>query len=62
MPDLSKIEPAGDRIRKAVRWVCETARNNPEKNRSDIVREAEIRFDLSPLECDFLDRKLCEEE
>jgi len=30
--------------------------NNPEKDRCVLLREAEVRFDLSPAECDFLDR------
>jgi hypothetical protein len=31
---------------------------HPEKSRQQIINEAEIRFDLSPKECDFIDRKI----
>lgn len=61
MSETANIEPGGEKIRKAVRWVCETVQNTPEKSRRAILREAEIRFDLSPLECEFLDRNLCDE-
>jgi hypothetical protein len=33
---------------------------NPQKNRLDILREAEIKFDLSPRECEFVESKLNE--
>ena len=33
-------------------------KTHPEKSRQQIISEAEIRFDLSPKECDFIDRKL----
>ncbi len=52
------IKPEGEKIRNAVRWVCDMLGTYPEKSRQQLIREAEIRFDLSPSECDFLDRKL----
>ena len=55
------IQPEGERIRKAVRWIVETLKEEEGKKRSEVIEEAEKRFDLSPLECDFLERKLSEE-
>ncbi len=49
--------PEGESIRKAVKWISEVTKGSPEKNRKEIIREAELRFDLSPKECDFLYRK-----
>ncbi len=51
------IEPQGENIKKAVRWISEMTRTYPEKKRMDILREAEIRFDLSPVECEFLNSR-----
>jgi len=31
---------------------------HPEKTRQQIISEAEVRFDMSPKECDFVDRNL----
>lgn len=56
MGDTDSIQPQGDKIRKAVRWISETLREHPDKSRSQIVKEAEVRFDLTPRECTFLDQ------
>ena len=34
--------------------------NNPLKKRGAVIREAEIRFDLSPAECEFLTKNFSE--
>ena len=36
--------------------MAETLQSHPEKERHVILQEAELRFDLTPLECDFLDK------
>jgi len=43
-----------EKVRKALCWMSETLLENPEKKRAEVIREAEIRFDLSPAECEFL--------
>ncbi len=58
MSSVDEILPAGDRMKKALCWISEIINAHPEKNRQQIINEAEIRFDLSPKECDFIDRKL----
>lgn len=54
------MQPPGDKMKKVLRWVCETMKDHPEKTRIAVFREAEIRFDLSPLECEFLDNHFAE--
>ena len=49
------IQPQGDKLRKALKWMSETLSEHPEKSREQVLRDAEIRFDLSPSECEFLD-------
>lgn len=56
------ISPPGNKVKHALKWVCEELKNHPHKSRAQLLGEAELRFDLSPLECDFLDRNFCEEE
>ncbi len=58
MPETDAVMPEGERIRKAVRWICETIAEHPEKGRKEIIREAEIRFDLTPRESEFVHAKL----
>lgn len=49
------IQPCGEKMRKTLRWVSEIVQSHPEKTRQQIIKEAEVRFDLSPKECCFLD-------
>ena len=58
MSSVNEILPAGDKMKKAICWISEMLAANPGKSRQQIISEAEIRFDLSPKECDFIDRKL----
>ncbi len=58
MSSVDEIVPSGDKMKKTLCWISETIKEHPEKNRQQIISEAEIRFDLSPKECDFIDRKL----
>ncbi len=58
MTSSQDIQPQGESIRKAVQWICETLAAYPAKTRESVIKEAEIRFDLSPKECSFLDRKI----
>lgn len=58
MSSVDELMPSGDKMKKALCWIIEMIKENPEKSRQQIISEAEIRFDLSPKECDFIDRKL----
>jgi hypothetical protein len=58
MSAVNDILPAGDKMKKALSWINEMIQSHPEKTRQQIISEAEIRFDLSPKECDFVDRNL----
>ena len=58
MSSVDEIVPSGDKMKKTLCWISETIKEHPEKKRQQIISEAEIRFDLSPKECDFIDRKL----
>ena len=58
MPSVDPILPSGDKLKKTLCWISEMIKEHPEKNRQQIISEAEMRFDLSPKECDFIGRKL----
>ena len=58
MSSVNELLPSGDKMKKTLCWISEMLKTHPEKNRQQIISEAEIRFDLSPKECDFIDRKL----
>jgi hypothetical protein len=47
-------------IKQAVQWIHEQLRDNPKADRTKLIDEASRRFDLTPLDTDFLYRHLAE--
>lgn len=47
-------------IKQAVKWIDDQLVDNPRADRVKLVDEASRRFDLSPLDTDFLFRHLAE--
>jgi hypothetical protein len=47
-------------IKQAVKWIDDQLLDNPKADRVKLVDEASRRFDLSPLDTDFLFRHLAE--
>ena len=56
MMSKSSIQPPGDKMKKAIQQFSEWIEEKPEKTRQQLLQDAAIKFDLSPLECDFLAR------
>jgi hypothetical protein len=48
------IVPGSDSIRSALRWLSEQRLADPSAPRGKLIEEAALRFDLTPLETDFL--------
>jgi len=47
-------------IKQAIKWIDEQLHDHPDADRMKLVDEASRRFDLSPLDEDFLVRHLAE--
>ena len=56
------LQPKGEDLRKAVKWVSEERKYNPEKELKALIEEACLKFNLSPMNADFLLRTLLEQE
>ena len=56
------IQPKGEDLRKAVKWVSQEHKYNKEKKLKALIEEACLKFNLSPMDADFLFRTLCEQE
>jgi hypothetical protein len=55
-----RLPGGSDKVKKALRWMSEELLHNPQKKRNTVIKEAEIRFDLSPAECEFLTKNFSE--
>ena len=51
---MSSLLPDGEDIRRAVQWVSAHLKDNPERPVGPLVQEAIFKFDLSPMDADFL--------
>ena len=45
---MSTIQPEGENLRKAVKWLSEEHKYNPDKKYSKLIEEACLKFNLSP--------------
>ncbi|MBL0713106.1 MAG: hypothetical protein JJV98_05340 [Desulfosarcina sp.] len=50
------IQPQGEEIRKAVKWVSEERQADAAVNLGRLVEQAAVKFDLNPREVEFLTR------
>ncbi len=55
---MMTIMPEGEDLRKAVKWLSDEKGLHPEKKLSNLIQEACIKFDLSPLDAEFLSRAM----
>jgi len=53
--------PEGEKMRRAVRWISAEKEAHPERSRSALAQEAELKFDLTPKESMYLHRLMREE-
>jgi len=51
---MTTIQPEGEQIRKAVRWISEEKQASPGKSHLKLIEEAGIKFNLSPVEEEYL--------
>jgi hypothetical protein len=55
------IQPQGENIRRAVKWLSEERQADAGANISKLVNQAAVQFDLNPMEVEFL-TKFAKEE
>ena len=58
---MSTIQPQGEDIRKAVKWISEERQAGTAMSNSKLVEEAAVKFNLSPRDVEFLTKFIREE-
>ena len=56
MPSTTPLQTQSANLKKAICWLSEVTKQHPEKKRNIVLSEAELRFDLTPAECEFLNK------
>lgn len=51
---MATVMPDSENIRKAVKWISAVLQEEPDRPPRQLIQEAALKFDLSPLETDFL--------
>lgn len=51
---MTTIQPKGEHLRQAVKWIGEMRRDEGEKAYPELIRQAAERFNLSPKDEEFL--------
>ena len=57
---MTTLQPAGEELRKAVKWISEARQDEPDKKLSKLIEEACMRFDLTPVDAEWLQKTLKE--
>ena len=59
---MTSIMPEGMGVRKAIQWISQMREEGGKKSLATLIDQACIRFNLSPKDCEFLDRFFKEQE
>lgn len=59
---MSTIIPAGELVKKAAEWIAESRSLNSEKSVAALLDEAGMRFNLTPLDAQALERIFSEKD
>ena len=55
---MTTVQPEGEDLRKAVKWISEERKYNPGEKTSGLIEKACLKFDLSPMDAEYLSKFL----
>ncbi len=56
MSSQHPTQNTGDKKKQALTELAELTKNHPEKSRQQLLQQVETKYDLTPKECDFLNK------
>ena len=59
---MTTIQPKGENLRKAVKWISEERQFGPDKKPFKLIEEACLKFNLSPVDAEYLMKFIREEK
>ena len=51
---MTTIQPEGEDLRKAVKWISEERKYGPQRKLAKLIEEACFKFNLSPMDAEYL--------
>ena len=51
---MTTIMPEGEAIRKAVKWISDNLKDDPDQPIQKLINEANLRFNLTPKDAEYL--------
>ncbi|MBW1997069.1 MAG: hypothetical protein JRJ29_03785 [Deltaproteobacteria bacterium] len=51
---MESLQPKGERVKKAIKWISDTRAHEQEASLSGLIQRACLKFNLSPKEEEFL--------
>ena len=51
---MPTVQPEGEDLRKAVKWISEERQYNPGQKLAELIEKACLKFDLSPMGAEYL--------
>lgn len=54
------VQPEGESLRKAVKWISEEEMAGTSKSRQELITEAGLKYNLTPIEAEYLSRSFKE--
>jgi hypothetical protein len=51
---MTTVQPEGEDLRKAVKWISDERQYGEEKTLLKLIEEASLKFDLSPMDAEYL--------
>ncbi len=56
MSSQHPTQGTGDKTKQALAELCQLCEKHPETTRQTLLRQVEVKYDLTPKECEFLNR------
>ena len=51
---MTTVKPQGDALKKAIQWISQARKKDPDINLATLVDKTAFKFDLSPKDSEFL--------
>lgn len=59
---MTTVQPEEEKIRRATKWLIEERKYRPERPITKLIEEVCLKFDLSPMDAEFLQRFVKDEK